>query len=557
MLVNLAFILTSSVCTLALSVNSGLTNGQLKSLQKKFASYYNTSSNSSHISVRGITIGGWLVTEPYITPTLFKNATSMATYMNSSFLSSNNTIIDEYTLCEALGYNTSKELLSNHYATWITEDDFKQISEDGFNLVRIPIGYWAYKVDHKENKYINNITFIDPYVGEGIQLKYLDKALEWAQKYGLNVWLDLHGAPGSQNGFDNSGQRIFYSNLGWLSKNGTRELTYTVWDKMFNDYLASNNSIVGVEIVNEPLNSKIGIDNITQAYYDAFVSFKETMPENDNSTFIIHDAFEGVDYFNLDFNPQYRNVSDQYANLTEFNYDAQNILVDHHHYEVFTDYQLAETQYARIMNIINYGESINEQLGYHPAVVGEWSGALTDCATWLNGVGVGARYDGSYYNTTLYTTNDSPVGNCTSQMPIEEWTSEYREQVRQFVEAQLATYGAKTTGWIFWNWKTENATEWDYLKLKAADLFPVPFDNYTYFNTNGNIISAVSASLSREAFPSSTSDVVTSTSTKSKNMANRAFHKPTLIIGTLSQGNTWKGILTGTVGIIAVICIAL
>ena len=29
----------------------------------------------------------------------------------------------------------------------------------------------------------------------------------WCQELGLKVVLDLHGAPGSQNGFDNSGKR--------------------------------------------------------------------------------------------------------------------------------------------------------------------------------------------------------------------------------------------------------------------------------------------------------------------------------------------------------------
>ena len=36
---------------------------------------------------------------------------------------------------------------------------------------------------------------------------YLLRALTWAKTHGLYVILDLHGAPGSQNGYDNSGQR--------------------------------------------------------------------------------------------------------------------------------------------------------------------------------------------------------------------------------------------------------------------------------------------------------------------------------------------------------------
>ncbi len=36
-------------------------------------------------------------------------------------------------------------------------------------------------------------------------LAHLDRGMELAKKYGIKVLLDLHGAPLSQNGFDNSG----------------------------------------------------------------------------------------------------------------------------------------------------------------------------------------------------------------------------------------------------------------------------------------------------------------------------------------------------------------
>lgn len=35
----------------------------------------------------------------------------------------------------------------------------------------------------------------------------MDKVIKWAGNHGVNVIIDLHGVPGSQNGFDNSGQR--------------------------------------------------------------------------------------------------------------------------------------------------------------------------------------------------------------------------------------------------------------------------------------------------------------------------------------------------------------
>ena len=59
------------------------------------------------------------------------------------------------------------------------------------NHVRIPIGYWAYDVGPGE-----------PYF-QG-QREYLGKAIGWAKEYGIKVIVDLHGAPGSQNGYAQS-----------------------------------------------------------------------------------------------------------------------------------------------------------------------------------------------------------------------------------------------------------------------------------------------------------------------------------------------------------------
>lgn len=89
------------------------------------------------------------------------------------------------------------------------------------------------------------------------------------------------------------------------------------------------------------MSSKNDIKNITQAYYEAFEIFKNKNSDN-NTTFIIHDAFESVDYFNLDFNPKYHNVSDRYVNLPNINYNPQEILIDPHHYEVFHRLSISE-----------------------------------------------------------------------------------------------------------------------------------------------------------------------------------------------------------------------
>ena len=60
---------------------------------------------------------------------------------------------------------------------------------------RLPVSYWSAPVAQDTGPYITGAW------------PYILQALDWAAAHGLYVIFDLHGAPGSQNGFDNSGQR--------------------------------------------------------------------------------------------------------------------------------------------------------------------------------------------------------------------------------------------------------------------------------------------------------------------------------------------------------------
>lgn len=114
--------------------------------------------------IRGVNIGGWLVLEPWITPSIFQ------AYGGS--------VVDEYTLTQQ--DSNAESVLQSHWASWATQGDFQKIAGAGLNMVRIPVGYWAFE------KYEN-----DPYVKGAAE--YLDQAIGWAADAGLNVWVDLHG----------------------------------------------------------------------------------------------------------------------------------------------------------------------------------------------------------------------------------------------------------------------------------------------------------------------------------------------------------------------------
>lgn len=84
-------------------------------------------------------------------------------------------------------------------------------------------------------------------------------------------------------------------------------------------------------------------------------------------------------------------------------------------------------------------------------ISGEWTSAQTDCAKWLNGLGVGARYDGTFnYNGV----GSSYIGSCAGLDvgTVDALPAAYKTSLAQFTEAQLDAY-EEAAGWIYWTWK--------------------------------------------------------------------------------------------------------
>lgn len=78
--------------------------------------------------------------------------------------------------------------LREHYESYITEEDFAFMAEAGVNLLRIPIPYYIFGEEDRP-----------------ASIDCLDRAFDWAEKYGMKILVDLHSVRGGQNGFDNSG----------------------------------------------------------------------------------------------------------------------------------------------------------------------------------------------------------------------------------------------------------------------------------------------------------------------------------------------------------------
>src|SRR5699024_2306285 len=83
------------------------------------------------------------------------------------------------------------ELIDQFQDSWFTEYDFDLLKDEGVNLLRLPITYFEMA---DENGHLTD---------KGRER--LEWFLEEAEKREIYVLIDLHGAFGSQNGNDHSG----------------------------------------------------------------------------------------------------------------------------------------------------------------------------------------------------------------------------------------------------------------------------------------------------------------------------------------------------------------
>lgn len=308
--------------------------------------------------IRGVNIGGWLVLEPYEALASFYEMICLLTkphrWITPSIFQTypvSDGIVDEYTMGEKLGYDAAYNILKPHWDSWVQLSDFQKIADSGFNMVRIPVGYWAY--DNSNSPYVSGSA------------PYIDLAIGWARQTNLMVIIDLHGAPGSQNGFDNSGQRL--AKPLW-QEGDTVKQTLAVLETIQTKYGDSSydDVVAGIELLNEPLSSELDFDVLKQFERDGFGQQRAV---SQTRVVVIQDGFQAPNTYN--------------GWLTPSDDNSQNVALDHHEYQVFTDELVALQPWQHRQYVCNNANTYSGADKW--TIVGEWTAAMTDCASALNG----------------------------------------------------------------------------------------------------------------------------------------------------------------------------
>ena len=406
-------------------------NANVPALDKKWA--------YGQMPIRGINLGGWLALEPFITPSLFNQ------------YKSNQGIVDEWTLTTQLGPSSAAQTLEKHYAKFITEDDFNNIQAAGFDHVRIPYSYWA-------------VTTYpgDPYVPK-ISWRYLLRGIEYARKYGLRVNLDLHGLPGSQNGWNHSGRQ---GSIGWLNgtdgaTNAQRSLDIHTQLSTFFAQDRYNNIVTIYGLANEPKMTELSVSDVVDWTTKAAAIVRKS---GLNCTIAFGDGFLG---------------------LTKWQGQLQGVdglVLDAHEYVIFDPNQISlshqkKIQYACTGWTGQMAQSLNTATGFGPTLCGEWSQADTDCTQYLNNVGAGTRWEGTLKSTdrsvSVLTPSCPAKSSACSCSQANADPGSYSDQYKQWLlmnaQAQMSSFES-AWGWFYWTWVTEGATQWDYKAGESSDV---------------------------------------------------------------------------------------
>lgn len=271
------------------------------------------------MKLNGINLGGWLILEKWITPSVF-DGTNAWDYKNLAQIPD------------------KRKTILQHYKNFITETDFRWIKNHNLNAIRLPIGFWAFGehpflVEHKEQ---------------------IDFCIAMCNKYDLKLILSFHGMKGSQNGKLHSGKN---GKIEWLSKpNQKYNLNFLA--KLANTY-KNQKCLYGIEITNEPEFFELPIVKRVISIFKAIIFYKKAYKIlnkiTPNKKVIISDGF----------------LPEIFKFLL-----PKNSVMDIHLYQTFSDKHQNLTFAKHISLALTRQKFIKKLQKYRKVMIGEWSNVL-------------------------------------------------------------------------------------------------------------------------------------------------------------------------------------
>ena len=421
--------------------------------------------------VRGVNLGGWMILEPWITPSLFYQ------FLGKKLPSE--IAMDSLTFCKALGPVEANRQLRYHWSQWITQSDIQNLKSFGIDTVKIPVGDWIYQ----SYGYFNGC-----YDGAYLQIFTLINLLEL---YDMNFIISLSGVKGSQNGFDRSGNSNFikWVNLGlnnndvttfihWYNREANWIGNWSVSENRYSDINYENidntlkiiktivntyknrKGFFGIEVISEPWeNTPI---NILQRFY--IDAYNIVYQESKDVFTIFHDSFRSDIKLWIPF----------VEKLNKFNRPLK-IIFNTNIYQAWNIPMTNDELFGRICGL---SDNINQfkHIGL-PVMVGGWSLAFDNCQMWLNGfqdnlpgypMGVCDYTDCPNNNELFIDGMNGPFGTgfsfpANGQCPVGRKIENNNYVMTDIAAKSINVFENSGFGWIFNNFKTEFGDRWNFL----------------------------------------------------------------------------------------------
>lgn len=175
--------------------------------------------DGQHVVLRGFGLGGWLNMENFITG-----------YASSE-------VLHRERMRAVLGDRIADTLFESFLQGFFTDTDAQFLSSLGVNSLRVPVNYRHFETDLEPG------TFRE----EGFSL--LDAAITACAAHGIYTIIDLHAAPGGQNGHWHS-DTLFHRPQLW-EQGGFQQRTIALWEAIA-DHYRDNPWVAGYNLLNEP-----------------------------------------------------------------------------------------------------------------------------------------------------------------------------------------------------------------------------------------------------------------------------------------------------------------
>jgi len=250
----------------------------------------------------------------------------------------------------------------------IKAEHFTQMAQLGFNIVRLPLGYWNL-IDFPDTSTPNGpsevaarFRSLQNLMPASAYKKWIDKVFKFAEAASLKVLMDLHTAPGGQSGNQNTGCDLGDDSVRFFVTDWNRHQGQAAIEAMARICAEQGSTCWGIELLNEPYGPhhdahSLSRDTLKQFYADAIKAARRHLHKdkplvvNDWPTWIesywTHNRFSYKEYGHVIFSThlyQYPEdwTTDQQQARDSFKKDLQR-LMDFH---LSTGSQIFVSEYA-------------------------------------------------------------------------------------------------------------------------------------------------------------------------------------------------------------------